>query len=430
MVGPKFFLFATMGKSFGSGVIVWIFVLLVARMIEAKCLDGNKITGGCKELTLSVKSNSAEIKATMKIKQSAGEKSFPGNITIGSCTFGGLFLPAGENFNPAYKTPIQILATKNGVEIKDKSHAGWTSICSTSPFKLGVDGKAATNFAVHTDRADFVEIDLVCFLFVISIMQIPGSGYPNRFVERGEDKLLDNHRIILLIFSLAGFAWYKCHKKTKIQETPAKNEKPLAEVVVAPLAKKETPVTKKATSWVYASNAEIARSSRSREIARRKSLPGRLTLHQISRKIHQTNSANALKKMKAAKLERDNSAKKLEAAQAKHKNTIKLLERVKKELVEAKEALDRKMKVSAEIAALGATTPQVQSKLLKLGPTQSETATAREISPRATTPQATTPQAKTIQTTTTRATTDVTTEATTEEPTTAAQTTDDTRSGI
>ncbi|KAI6210795.1 hypothetical protein M3Y96_00366100 [Aphelenchoides besseyi] len=428
MVGPKFFLFATMGKSFGSGVIVWIFVLLVARMIEAKCLDGNKITGGCKELTLSVKSNSAEIKATMKIKQSAGEKSFPGNITIGSCTIAGTFSPDVGNFNPdvggAYKTPIQILATKNGVEIKDKSHAGWTSICSTSPFKLGVDGKAATNFAVHTDRADFVEIDLDPGIQIVSSSEAKTNYWITIGIPVGVGL------IILLIFSLAGFAWYKCHKKTKIQETPAKNEKPLAEVVVAPLAKKETPVTKKATSWLYAPNAEIARSSRSREIARRKSLPGRLTLHQISRKIHQTNSANALKKMKAAKLERDNSAKKLEAAQAKHKNTIKLLERVKKELVEAKEALDRKMKVSAEIAALGATTPQVQSKLLKLGPTQSETATAREISPRATTPQATTPQAKTIQTTTTRATTDVTTEATTEEPTTAAQTTDDTRSGI
>ncbi|KAI6206724.1 hypothetical protein M3Y94_00944800 [Aphelenchoides besseyi] len=186
----------------------------------------------------------------------------------------------------------------------------------------------------------------------------------------------------------------------------------------------------KAHSWAYAKNAEIARASRNREIARRKSLPERLSLYQIRRRAHSKNSANAMKKMKAAKSKRDDSDNKVATAKAKRESTKKVSERLDKDLNDAKAAFDGKKKVSAEVAALNATTPKVKSKSLKVERTQSETSTAHSISTRASTSQASTTQATTTRPTT-RPTTDFTTDFTTDvttDVTTDATTTDDTRS--
>ncbi|KAI6212480.1 hypothetical protein M3Y94_00030200 [Aphelenchoides besseyi] len=347
----KFSLSPAMSKSFGYGALVSILLLLIAGTVEAKCLDNKKVTGDCKDVSLGIASNSADMRATIKIKQGGGKKvsvmagsrlevarsmarfhrisppsvSASFKIRVPTCAF--------SDNGDAYKSPITIVATSTGVTMQQTS-------------------------------------------------KVPISE----------------------------------------QKVPAMDEKALEKVVVAPMAEKElTKKSTKAHSWAYAKNADIARASRKREIERRKSLPERLSLYQIRRRAHSQNSANAMKKMKAAKAKRDNSDKKVETAKAKRESTKKVSERLDKELVDAKAKFDGKKKISAEVAALDATTPKVKSKSLKVERTQSETSTAHSISTAASTTQATT----------TRPTADVTTDVTTNfttDVTTDATTTDDTRS--
>ncbi|KAI6211562.1 hypothetical protein M3Y96_00447600 [Aphelenchoides besseyi] len=359
MFSLNFSLSTAMGKSFGSGAIVCIMVLLIAGMVEAKCLDGKKITGACKDFSLQVKSDSDEIKATMKIKENVGGTMFRGNITIGRCTIGGQFLDGAvfsADGGDAYKSPINIVANSDTVTMQQGSEVP-KMVCSTSPFEVDDNGEVSTTFAVHTDRADFVKFELDSNVQVVSSNEAKTNYWIAIGIPVGVSMLA------LVLSSLVGFAFYRCEKNTKKQEGSAKKEKLLVKGVVTPLANKETPKSNKTSGWLYAKNAEIARSSRLREITRRKSLPGRQSLRQIQRSIHQKNSANALKKMMAAKAKRDDLAKKVAAAKANREITKKIAESLNKELVNAKADFETKKKVNAEIAALDATTPKVKSNL-------------------------------------------------------------------
>ncbi|KAI6218574.1 hypothetical protein M3Y95_01157300 [Aphelenchoides besseyi] len=403
-----------MSKSFGYGALVSILLLLIAGTVEAKCLDNKKVTGDCKDVSLGIASNSADMRATIKIKQGGGKK-FRGRITIGMSASFKIRVPtcAFSDNGDAYKSPITIVATSTGVTMQQTSKVP-ISVCSTAPFQLDAKGKATTNFAFHIDRTGVVEIDLDPSIQVVS----SNDDDTNYWITIGIPVAASFFAVLLS--SLVGYICYS--KNSKEQKVPAMDEKALEKVVVAPMAEKElTKKSTKAHSWAYAKNADIARASRKREIERRKSLPERLSLYQIRRRAHSQNSANAMKKMKAAKAKRDNSDKKVETAKAKRESTKKVSERLDKELVDAKAKFDGKKKISAEVAALDATTPKVKSKSLKVERTQSETSTAHSISTAASTTQATT----------TRPTADVTTDVTTNfttDVTTDATTTDDTRS--
>ncbi|KAI6211648.1 hypothetical protein M3Y96_00456500 [Aphelenchoides besseyi] len=84
MVGYKFPLFAAMGKSFTSGVVVWLLILLIAGMIKAKCVDSKTITRVCKNFFSSGKERFCRDQSEDRIKQSVRGTRFRGNITIGS----------------------------------------------------------------------------------------------------------------------------------------------------------------------------------------------------------------------------------------------------------------------------------------------------------------------------------------------------------
>ncbi|KAI6211815.1 hypothetical protein M3Y96_00474400 [Aphelenchoides besseyi] len=113
MVAYKFSLFAAMDKSFGSGVVVCMLALLIAGMVEAKCLDEKKITGVCKDFSLQVKSDSAEINATIKLRESVRGTLLRGNITIESYTIGGTF-----------KSSVNIVANSAGMTVQQNSYIG------------------------------------------------------------------------------------------------------------------------------------------------------------------------------------------------------------------------------------------------------------------------------------------------------------------
>ncbi|KAI6217768.1 hypothetical protein M3Y95_01195400 [Aphelenchoides besseyi] len=223
--------------------------------------------------------------------------------------------------------------------------------------------------------------------------------------------------VCVVISSVLYCIFHKKDEKPQVVESyVAGSKQPLPAVVVTPSVKKESAKSKTSPGWAYAKNAEIARSTRQREIERRKSLPERRTLHDIRRSAHKKNSAIAMAKMKAAKSKRDNSGKKVAAAQAKQQTTKKLSDHLKDFLEGLKSSFKSKKQVSAEVAALVATTPQVKTK--SLAPTQTDASTARDYSTCPTTRA------------TTDVTTDFTTDATTEVTTTGARTTDDTRSAV
>ncbi|KAI6211630.1 hypothetical protein M3Y96_00454700 [Aphelenchoides besseyi] len=217
-------------------------------------------------------------------------------------------------------------------------------VCSISPFEVDDDGEVSTTFAVHADRADMIEFKLSPNVEVVSSKEAKTNYW-------------------ITIGIPVGVSMFALMLSSLKQEVPVKNEKPFAKVVVTPSANKETPRSNKTIGWLYAKNAEIARSSRLREITRRKSLPGRQSLRQIQRSIHQKNSANALKKVMAAKAKRDDLAKKVAAAKANREITEKVAESLNKELVDAKANFESKK-------TRGIRRSSVNSKSLLLIPTE------------------------------------------------------------
>ncbi|KAI6217711.1 hypothetical protein M3Y95_01203200 [Aphelenchoides besseyi] len=214
-----------MGKSFGYGVLVSILVLLIAGTVKAKCLDKKKVTGDCKDFSLGLASNSADIRATIKIKQGGGGELVRGRITIGSCTISGTFTSNNGVFSVdghgAYKSPINIVATSTGVTLQQNSQ-GPVSVCSTAPFQLDAKGKATTNFAFHIDRTGVVEIDLDPSIQVVS----SNDDDTNYWITIGIP--VGASFFAVLLSSLVGYLCYS--KNSKEQKAPAMDEKALEKV--------------------------------------------------------------------------------------------------------------------------------------------------------------------------------------------------------
>ncbi|KAI6217776.1 hypothetical protein M3Y95_01196200 [Aphelenchoides besseyi] len=432
-------------RQLASWILVMSISVLVVTTGDPDCYKSEngfvKFDGRCtntKTYTLSVNSNQLDIKFERNGNPKRPLKQvyfvivsstiyFSVNLNIGGCSFQVSFVVFENSGGFSYNNKDFTKATAQSDKITFNNEKVVTKTCSVN-FETIEDDKYKVEVSIHPDNPEGFAIT-----FENASFYSPVAKSVRDWVWILWSVLYSTLLLIFLVFSsvlgvaivivcvvISSILYCIFHKKDEkpqvVESYVAGSKQPLPAIVVTPSVKKESAKSKTSPGWAYAKNAEIARSTRQREIERRKSLPERRTLHDIRRSAHKKNSAIAMAKMKAAKSKRDNSGKKVAAAQAKQQTTKKLSDHLKDFLEGLKSSFKSKKQVSAEVAALVATTPQVKTK--SLAPTQTDASTARDYSTCPTTRA------------TTDVTTDFTTDATTEVTTTGARTTDDTRSAV
>ncbi|KAI6217791.1 hypothetical protein M3Y95_01197800 [Aphelenchoides besseyi] len=403
-------------RQLASWILVMSISVLVVTTGDPDCYKSEngsvKFNGRCtntKTYTLSVNSNQLDI----KFERNGNPKSSDDvTLNIGGCEFKTVFQELGNSAVFTYELQEFTKATAHSDKITFNNNAALTKQCSVN-FETIDDDKYKVDVSIHPNNPEDFSITFENASFYSPVAKSVRDWVWILCSVLGVAIVI----VCVVISSILYCIFHRKDEKPQVVESyVAGSKQPLPAVVVTPSVKKESAKSKTSPGWAYAKNAEIARSTRQREIERRKSLPERRTLHDIRRSAHKKNSAIAMAKMKAAKSKRDNSGKKVAEAQAKQETTKKLSDHLKDFLEGLKSSFKSKKQVSAEVAALVATTPQVKTK--SLAPTQTDASTARDYSTCPTTRA------------TTDFTTDFTTDATTEVTTTGARTTDDTRSAV
>ncbi|KAI6235061.1 hypothetical protein M3Y95_00011400 [Aphelenchoides besseyi] len=409
-------------RQLASWILVMSISVLVVTTGDPNCYKSEngfvEFNGRCTNTntyTLSVNSNQLDIKFEGRGNPS---DALTVNLNIGGCAFPVSFVVFENSGGFSYNNKDFTKATAQTDKITFNNNAALTMQCSVN-FETIDDSKYKVDVSIHPNNQEDFAITFENAFFYSPVTKSVSDWVWILCSVLGVAGVI----VCLLISSVLYCIFHKKDEKPQVVESHvAGSKQPLPAIVVTPSVKKESAKSKTSPGWAYAKNAEIARSTRQREIERRKSLPERRTLHDIRRSAHKKNSAIAMAKMKAAKSKRDNSGKKVAEAQAKQEITKKLSGHLKDFLEGLKSSFKSKKQVSAEVAALVATTPQVKTK--SLAPTQSDASTARDYSTCPTTTRASTTRA------TTDVTTDFTTDATTDVTTTGARTTDDTRSAV